>query len=112
MKTNAQQPLAVDLEFDATGTWQYAIDTSTLVFKNTPPASGSLPSPVYDTGLPPLSITVLACQIEWDLAGDTFADSPPANATCTGPATNITLWPYGVSTFSYKQTLVVNFHTI
>lgn len=97
LSTNAQQPLAVDLEYDSTSAWQYAIDTSTLVFNNNPPVSGSLPSPVYDTGLPPLTITVLACQIEWGLAGDTFPDSPPENATCTGPATNITLWPYGVS---------------
>ena len=93
---NAEQPMAVDLEFDATETWQYAIDTSTLQFHNSPPSSGSLPSPIYDSGLPPMSMTVTACEIEWSVAGDTFASSPPSNPECTGPATNITLWPYGV----------------
>lgn len=97
LTTNAQQPLAVDLEYDAAGSWQYAIDPSTMAFNNNPPASGSLPSPVYDAGKPPVTITVLACPIQWGLGGDTFANSPPENAACTGAARNITLWPYGVS---------------
>jgi hypothetical protein len=55
--------MADDLKYDANGTWQYAIDPSTLVFHNNPPppAAGKLPSPVYDAGLPPLAITALAC---------------------------------------------------
>lgn len=97
LTANSAQPLAADYEFDASGDWKYAIDPSTLVFHNTPPASGKLPSPVYDAGLPPFTITARACLVDWNLAGDTFADSPPSNPSCTGPATNITLWPYGVS---------------
>ncbi|KAL0573581.1 hypothetical protein V5O48_008377 [Marasmius crinis-equi] len=95
LKTNAQQPLAKDLQFKAAGSWQYAIDPSTLKFVNTPPASGTLPSPVFDSGKPPLSITATACLINWPTAGDTFAASPPTNPTCTGAKTTITLRPYG-----------------
>jgi hypothetical protein len=94
---NAQESRAVDLQFEATAAWQYAIDPSTLKFVNRPPASGKLPSPVFDSNLPPLSITVTACPINWKVAGSTFAASPPTNPACTGAKKTITLTPYGVS---------------
>ncbi|KAJ3722727.1 hypothetical protein DFJ43DRAFT_1133814 [Lentinula guzmanii] len=94
---NAEQPLAKDLEFDATTAWEYAIDPSTLQFVNNPPASGALPSPVFDSGLPPLSMTVTACPINWPVAGSTFASSPPTNPACTGAQKTITLTPYGAT---------------
>ena len=97
IKQNALQPLATDLQFEATAAWQYAIDPSTLKFNPcVPPANGELPSPIFDSGLPPNTISVLACPIEWAEAGDTFASSPPENVTCTGEAKEITLWPLGV----------------
>ncbi|KAF5313805.1 hypothetical protein D9758_017919 [Tetrapyrgos nigripes] len=92
---NAQEPRAVDLQFEATAAWQYAIDPSTLKFVNKPPSSGKLPSPVYDSNLPPLSITVTACPITWKTAGSTFASAPPTNPACTGAQKTITLTPYG-----------------
>ncbi|TFK52036.1 hypothetical protein OE88DRAFT_1799237, partial [Heliocybe sulcata] len=92
---NAQQPLAADIEFDATEPWQYAIDPKTLVFNSNPPASGSLPSPIFDSGLPPFSISAMACAVEWGVGGDMFASSPPENPACTGAVRNVTLWPYG-----------------
>ncbi|KAJ7577524.1 hypothetical protein C8J56DRAFT_970986 [Mycena floridula] len=92
---NAMQSLAVDLEFDATAAWQYAIDPSTLKFVSSPPASGVLPSPIFDAGLPPVSMTVKACPISWATAGTTFAASPPQNPACTGAQTTLTLRPYG-----------------
>lgn len=92
---NSQQPLAVDLEFDATATWQYAIDPATLQFHTTSPTS--LPSPIFDSGKSPLSITVTACRIDWAIAGDTFAAPPPTNPACTGGNTTLTLTPLGVS---------------
>ncbi|KAH7928745.1 hypothetical protein BV22DRAFT_1126265 [Leucogyrophana mollusca] len=94
---NAQQPLAVDLQFLATEAWQYAIDPSTLTFHSNPPSSGTLPSPIFDSGLPPLTITATACLIEWGLAGSEFVDSPPENPECTGAPTEITLWPFGAT---------------
>ena len=94
---NAQQSLAVDLEFDATAAWQYAIDPSTLKFNSGSPQDGTLPSPIFDSGLPPNTISVSACLIEWSIAGDTFASDPPRNASCLGNTTTITLIPLGVS---------------
>ncbi|EIN09448.1 hypothetical protein PUNSTDRAFT_85803 [Punctularia strigosozonata HHB-11173 SS5] len=95
---NAQQPLAKDLEFDSASEWRYAIDTTSLKFHSNPPASGKLPSPVFDSGLPPLSISVSACVIDWDTAGDTFAAPPPQSpVTCKGNATQLALTPYGAT---------------
>jgi hypothetical protein len=90
------EPRAVDLEFLPEGAWQFAINPSTLAFANTPPPSGVLPSPIYDTGLPPFTLTVSACPIDWPVAGDMFAEPPPENPTCLGAFRNITLWPFGV----------------
>ncbi|KAJ7222587.1 hypothetical protein GGX14DRAFT_664365 [Mycena pura] len=95
LATNAQQPMAQDFEFDATASWQYAIDPATLKFSSSPPESGLLPSPIFDSGLTPLKITVTACLINWTIQAPTFAAIPPTNPTCTGPATTITLTPYG-----------------
>ncbi|KAH8104066.1 hypothetical protein BXZ70DRAFT_888675 [Cristinia sonorae] len=94
---NAEEPRAVDLQFTATTDWEYAIDPSTLKFHARVPSGGKLPSPVFDSGLSPFTITVVACPIKWAIAGDTFAASPPTNATCTGPTTNITLSPFGTT---------------
>ena len=101
---NAQQSLAVDLEFDATGEWQYAIDPKTLQvhlpdLSSLPP----LPSPVFDAGQSPLSITVTACPIQWMTAGSTFAASPPMNPSCIGTNTTLSLTPLGVSLKPFFQ---------
>ncbi|KAF4613200.1 hypothetical protein D9613_011183 [Agrocybe pediades] len=93
---NSQQPLAVDLEFDATVNWQYAIDPATLKFNGGSPPS-TLPSPIFDSGKPPMSITATACPISWAKAGDTFAASPPTSPACTGSQTTIKLIPYGAT---------------
>ncbi|KAF7306291.1 hypothetical protein MIND_00420100 [Mycena indigotica] len=97
LATNADQPMAQDLEFDATASWQYAIDPATLAFSSTPPSSGVLPSPIFDSGLTPSKITARACLINWAIQAPTFAAKPPTNPTCTGPATTITLTPYGAT---------------
>lgn len=97
---NADEPRAVDLQFKATAPWQYAIDPSTLEFNSGSQQDGTLPSPIFDSGLPPNTISVSACLIEWSIAGDTFASDPPENVSCTGNITQITLWPLGVSKFN------------
>jgi len=90
---NAQQPLAKDLQFEATSAWNYAIDPATLKF--TPRTVSTLPSPVFDSNLPPVSITVTACPISWPTSGSLITTSPPQNATCTGAQKTLTLTPYG-----------------
>ncbi|KAF9467133.1 hypothetical protein BDZ94DRAFT_1211502 [Collybia nuda] len=95
LATNSQQQLAVDLQFDATSSWQYAIDPATLKFSNAPPSSGKLPSPVFDSGKSPLTITVTACPISWSVGGTTFASPPPTSPACTGAQKTITLSPFG-----------------
>ncbi|CAK5262542.1 unnamed protein product [Mycena citricolor] len=95
LATNAQQSMAQDFEFDSTAAWQYAIDPNSLKFASKPPSSGVLPSPVFDSGLTPLSITATACVVSWGVAGATYAASPPTSPTCVGNKTTITLTPYG-----------------
>ena len=90
------EPRASDLQLDATGTWNYAIDPSTLKFVSEESAS-DLPSPIFDSNVPPVYITVQACPIEWETAGDTFAAPPPENPECIGDAVDLKLQPYGVS---------------
>ncbi|TCD71795.1 hypothetical protein EIP91_003138 [Steccherinum ochraceum] len=94
---DAQEPRAQDLQFEATAEWQYAIDPSTLTFHAGSPDGGKLPSPVFDKGLSPFTITATACPVDWATAGDTFAASPPTNPNCTGSATTITLSPFGTT---------------
>ncbi|KAJ7102582.1 hypothetical protein B0H15DRAFT_339472 [Mycena belliarum] len=97
LATNAQQPMAQDFQFDASADWQYAIDPATLEFSSTPPASGKLPSPIFDSGLTPFKITAKACLVEWAVAAPTFAAPPPTSPACIGPPTTITLTPYGAT---------------
>ncbi|OBZ73690.1 hypothetical protein A0H81_05963 [Grifola frondosa] len=94
---NAEETQAVDLEFDATEAWQYAIDPSTLKFNSAVPTGDKLPSPIFDSGLPPFTITATACPVNWTIAGDTFAAAPPTSPACVGPTTDITLWPFGAT---------------
>ncbi|CAK5281695.1 unnamed protein product [Mycena citricolor] len=92
------EPRAIDLEFLPSATWEYAIDPSTLEYSNVPPVDGLLPSPVYDKYMPPTTLSVQACPIDWPLDGDMFAAPPPEDPVCIGPFRKITLWPFGVST--------------
>ncbi|KAJ7655377.1 hypothetical protein B0H17DRAFT_1099127 [Mycena rosella] len=98
------EPRAVDLEllpaeWDA---WQLAIDPSTLAFSNANAnananAHRTLPSPIFDAGRPPVTLTVAACPIDWPLAGDMFAAPPPEDPVCLGAFRNVTLWPFGAA---------------
>ncbi|KAF7289348.1 hypothetical protein MIND_01396900 [Mycena indigotica] len=101
------EPRAVDLEFTPADAWQYAIDPSTLAFVNNPPRSGMLPSPIFDSGLPPVTLSVSACRIDWPLAGDMFAAPPPQNPSCLGGMRNITLWPFGATKLRISEFPVV-----
>ena len=88
------EPRAVDYQLDATGTWQYAIDPSTLQFHY---SGKPLTTPVWTENGSPVTISVEACEVEWELGGDTYAGPPPQEPACVGERKRITLVPYGVS---------------
>jgi hypothetical protein len=97
LQTNSLEPRATVLQLDPAADWAYAIDPSTFQFANT--GETDLPSPIFDENLPPVSITVDGCLVEWATAGDLFADAPPQSPSCTGDRQTLKLTPYGVSVF-------------
>ncbi|KAG8703304.1 hypothetical protein FRC09_004234 [Ceratobasidium sp. 395] len=100
------EPRASDYQFDSTASWNYAIDPSTLTF-NPAPANTTLKSPIFDSGAPPLSISVTGCLVNWALAGTTFASSPPEKPACTGSKTKLTLIPFGASKLRISEFPVI-----
>ncbi|KAG9086116.1 hypothetical protein FRC06_003268, partial [Ceratobasidium sp. 370] len=94
--TYAAEPRASDYQLDTTGNWNYAINASTLTFNAASPGT-QLKSPIFDSGAPPLSISVTGCLVNWTLAGTTFASPPPEKPACTGAKTKLTLIPFGAT---------------
>ena len=84
----------MDYAFTPAGKWRYALDPSSFTFENA--KVDKLPSPIFDAGRPPTTISAKACEVEWALDGDMFAAPPPENPECVGEEKQITLWPYGV----------------
>ncbi|KAF8915759.1 hypothetical protein CPB85DRAFT_1293166 [Mucidula mucida] len=97
IKTDPREAHAVDLQLDPVGAWQYAIDPSTAKYHyDSRSESNALPSPIWESGRPPVSISVLACLIDWPLAGDVFPADPPENPECVGEEKRIVLTPIGL----------------
>ncbi|CAE6493082.1 unnamed protein product [Rhizoctonia solani] len=101
------EPRASDYQFDATASWNYAIDDSTLKF-NPAPSGTTLKKPIFDSGAPPLSISVKGCLVNWGLAGTTFAKPPPQNATCTGDKVDLKLVPFGATKLRISEFPVIH----
>ncbi|KAF8681377.1 Beta-L-arabinofuranosidase GH127 [Rhizoctonia solani] len=101
------EPRASDYQFDATASWNYAIDPSTLKF-NPAPGNTALKKPIFDAGAPPLSISVKGCLVNWGLAGTTFVKPPPQNATCTGSKVDLKLIPFGATKLRISEFPVVH----
>ncbi|KAI1610837.1 hypothetical protein EDD36DRAFT_442563 [Exophiala viscosa] len=77
--------------------WNLAIDTSTLMFFEYPNRYEEwLPNPIWHEDAPPISISALACQIDWQLEGG-YAPNPPLKGqrNCTSRAYPVELRPYG-----------------
>ena len=74
--------------------WNVAIDPSTLVYN---PGSGPLPSPTFQDGKLPMSVSAKACLIDWPLFKGAVPDSPipKTERKCLGDTFEITLRPYG-----------------
>ncbi|KAK3065932.1 hypothetical protein LTS18_002224, partial [Coniosporium uncinatum] len=94
---------AVDYTILNTTAWNWAIDASTLKFvdanagKKTS-AAPQLPDPIWTQGAPPTSVTVMGCQVRWDVfEGVPGWPVPLAERTCLGNVTKLRLVPYGSS---------------
>lgn len=90
-------PEAADWTIKATTPWNLAIDISTLRFFEYPNRyADELPDPIWDENAAPVSISALACEIDWKMDGGIAAD-PPAigQRNCTNRAFMIELRPYG-----------------
>ncbi|KAL0570021.1 hypothetical protein V5O48_011940 [Marasmius crinis-equi] len=97
LKQNAQEPRAADYQFDATSDWQFAIDPKTAKWVGGASPTDTLPSPIFDSGKPPVSIEISGCSIDWAEAGETFAAPPPQNPACKGEIKTLKLIPYGAT---------------
>ncbi|KAJ1308345.1 hypothetical protein OPQ81_004055 [Rhizoctonia solani] len=104
--TYPAEPRASDYQFDATASWNYAIDPSTLKF-NPAPSGTTLKKPIFDSGAPPLSISVKGCLVNWELAGTKFVKPPPENATCVGAKTDLKLIPFGATKLRISEFPVI-----
>lgn len=86
-----------DWVFQNSTPWNYAIDTSTLNFKQSGSDSDELSSPIFAPGAPPVSISARACQIDWPLWLDSVPGAPPTGDArqCVSDPVDVTLVPYG-----------------
>lgn len=89
------EPRAVDLQMEPVEGWEYAIDPDTLEF-HSDGETQPLPSPIFSSGQPPVTLSVVACPIAWETDGDLFVAPPPQNPACVGQSRRITLTPFGV----------------
>lgn len=90
-------PEANDWEILPREPWNLAIDTSTLMLFEYPNRYDEwLPNPIWHEDVPPVSISALACQIDWQLE-DGYAPNPPLKGkrNCTSRAYPVELRPYG-----------------
>lgn len=91
-------PEARDWTITPTSPWAVAIDPSTLVFVSNSSRDGQLPNPIFAEHAPPVTITALACDINWNLTNG-YAPNPPKTEqrNCTGKPFMIALKPYGAA---------------
>ena len=78
--------------------WNLAIDPSTATFfEYLNREAEFLPNPIWQDDGPPVSISVMACEIDWKLTEDGYAPNPPhiGQRNCTGRAVVIEMKPYG-----------------
>jgi Beta-L-arabinofuranosidase, GH127 len=78
--------------------WAVAIDPSTLHFVSNRSRDEQLPNPVFAENAPPVAISALACEINWEMT-DGYASNPPkiGQRNCTGKPFTTFLRPYGAA---------------
>ena len=80
--------------------WNIAIDTSSLRFFGYPNQdSAVLPRPIWEENAPPVGVSALACEIDWQLDEGGYAPVPPelGSRNCTSRAFMVELKPYGAA---------------
>ena len=90
--------------------WNLAIDPSTLQFYDYDNRDDEqLPNPIWEENAPPVTISALACEINWSLV-DGYAPNPPlaGQRNCTGPAFTVGLTPYGAAKLHMAELPTVN----
>lgn len=78
--------------------WNLAIDPSTaFFFEYLDREAEHLPDPIWRDDAPPVSISVLACEIDWKFTEGGFAPNPPrlGGRNCTNRAFMAEMRPYG-----------------
>ncbi|KAI9720098.1 MAG: hypothetical protein M1828_005826 [Chrysothrix sp. TS-e1954] len=91
-------PQSSDVSFYNTTAWNYAIEPSTLRYRNAAAPGDTLRYPIFAPGNPPNYVEVEACQIDWPLYLDSVADVPPVGSKkqCVANSTKtVKLVPYG-----------------
>lgn len=100
-----------DVEYIPTADWQVAIDPSQASFHRSK-VTGDLPNPIFESGAPPVSITVAATKISnWKLEGD-CAGLPPADPHATGKPFAVKLVPFASAKLHISEFPVVNLKRI
>lgn len=95
-------PDAYDATYESVGTWQFAVDPSTVtVIKGDEEAA--LPNPIFVNNGPPTSLEIDAYPIEWPISNGTAAN-PPLNPTVDqSQKTTIRLIPFGAAKLHIAQ---------
>lgn len=81
-----------------TDPWNIAIDPSTLKFYQYDNRYDEyLPNPIWAENAPPVSVSALGCQIDWNMTAGGWAPEPPplGGRNCTGRAFPVELRPVG-----------------
>ena len=85
----------VDNTLLPTSTWALAINPDTLTVQDTSNNTDSIPHYTWKPGNLPVSMTVQACPISWDVVNGTASAPPQSPNACTGDVFEARLLPFG-----------------
>lgn len=108
-KGDSAPPESHDWSIHPISPWALAIDISTLRFFEYPNRDSPLPNPIWAENAPPTVISVLACQIDWNIT-DGYASNPPLKEqrNCNSRALMVGLRPYGSAKLHMAEIPTVN----
>ncbi|KAL1745004.1 hypothetical protein HDZ31DRAFT_82266 [Schizophyllum fasciatum] len=80
-----------------TSDWALAINPDTITVHDNSNKTDALPTYTWQPGNQPVSMTVQACTIEWEIVNGTASAPPPSPNACTGDVFEARLLPFGAS---------------